>query len=100
MQWTRHYEKGTANGTNREVGGVIENETISNSRVTSSLTVSRDSLEDGTFFSCRIYFERKSDGILIMNATNVPDFVYVWNSSVYNIVTSSKTNDQKDSSRK
>lgn|SRR6218665_1640118 len=99
MQWTRHDGDGLADGTNREVGGVIKMQTIPNSNVTSSLTVSRDSLGEGTFFSCRIYFERKSDGILIMNATNVPDFVYVWNSSVYsNVPSSSHTMEQTNSS--
>src|SRR6218665_2997549 len=95
MHWMQHNSNGIADWKAQNVTAAIKSQTIPNSHVTSSLTVGRDSLWKRSFFSCRIYFQRKFDGILIMNATNVPDFVYVWNSSVYNNVPSSSRTVEK-----
>lgn len=97
MHWTQHNIDGIEDVKSQKVIGITESQTISNSHVTSSLTVNIDSLGTGTFFSCRIFFEKKFDGILTMNATNVPDFIYIWNSSVYsNVPSFSHTTDKWD----
>ena len=70
----------------RIVTGEAELTRIPNRSVTSNIAV--NSSRDGSWFACKIYFS-KFDGTYNVTAGNVPNFTYIWNSSVITLSFSS-----------
>jgi len=74
MEWRHHRED--ENGRVIAVDEVVENE---NCNFTTTINIILNSSTNNSYFSCKTYFAIQKHRRLA-NATNVPDFNYIWKS--------------------
>ena len=74
MEWSQHGEE--ENGRVREVDEVVDN---GNCNVTTTINIIFNSSTNNSYFSCKTYFAIQKHRCLA-NATNAPDFNYLWKS--------------------
>lgn len=75
MEWRRHGE----DNKNGQIVTADEVEESENFNITSAISIIFKSSINGSFFSCKIYFSAQKPR-LHANASNTPDFSYVWKS--------------------
>lgn len=94
MEWSRQEMDGTYNAGHRITSGI--DYFNSTEQVSSTLNAIMYSTKE-FFFACKTYFASHI-GNATMTATNTPDFVFIWNSSVIGWQSDSKSDTTSDKS--
>lgn len=87
MKWTEERRTGAAaavEGFWRREGGPSETTVVDN-LLTSTVRVIVDYRLNNASYSCSLYFQRPSEGLRRVNASNAPSYNYTWTSALLQV---------------